>query len=295
MQAQQVKNTVIVPAGAKGGFVLRQPPAGDRATLQAHAIDCYRTFLRGLLDLTDNIVGGRTLAPADTVCRDAPDPYLVVAADKGTATFSDTANEVAAGYGFWLGDAFASGGSAGYDHKKMGITARGAFESVKRHFRELGRDAESDPFTAIGIGDMSGDVFGNGMLLSGHMRLIAAFDHRHIFVDPNPDAAASYAERKRLFALPRSSWDDYDRRVLSTGGGIYSRQSKSIRLAPEAQAVLAIDRAELTPPELIRAVLMAPATTMRVRPAPGIGPSHAAAASRMAATTAGAPFSWVTP
>ena len=259
MKAQQVKNTVIVPAGAKGGFVLRQPPAGDRATLQAHAIDCYRTFLRGLLDLTDNIVGGRTLAPADTVCRDAPDPYLVVAADKGTATFSDTANEVAAGYGFWLGDAFASGGSAGYDHKEMGITARGAFESVKRHFRELGRDAESDPFTAIGIGDMSGDVFGNGMLLSGHMRLIAAFDHRHIFVDPNPDAAASYAERKRLFALPRSSWDDYDRRVLSTGGGIYSRQSKSIRLAPEAQAVLAIDRAELTPPELIRAVLMAPA------------------------------------
>ena len=259
MKAQQVKNTVIVPAGAKGGFVLRRPPAGDRAALQAHAIDCYRTFLRGLLDLTDNIVGARTVAPADTVCRDAPDPYLVVAADKGTATFSDTANEVAAGYGFWLGDAFASGGSAGYDHKEMGITARGAWESVKRHFREIGKDAETDAFTAIGIGDMSGDVFGNGMLLSGRMRLIAAFDHRHILIDPDPDAAAAFAERKRLFALPRSSWDDYDRRHLSKGGGIYSRQSKSIRLAPEAQAALAIDRAELTPPELIRAVLAAPA------------------------------------
>jgi glutamate dehydrogenase len=258
MKAQQVKNTVIVPAGAKGGFVLRQPPAGDRAALQAHAIDCYRTFLRGLLDLTDNCVGERTVAPADTVCRDAPDPYLVVAADKGTASFSDTANAVAAEYGFWLGDAFASGGSAGYDHKEMGITARGAWESVKRHFRELGKDADSDAFTGVGIGDMSGDVFGNGMLLSERMRLVAAFDHRHIFIDPNPDAATSFAERKRLFALPRSSWDDYDRRLLSTGGGIWSRQSKSISLAPEAQAALAIERTELTPPELIRAVLAAP-------------------------------------
>jgi glutamate dehydrogenase len=258
MKAQQVKNTVIVPAGAKGGFVVRRPPAGDRAALQAHAIECYKTFLRGLLDLTDNIVGERTVAPADTICRDAPDPYLVVAADKGTATFSDTANAVAAEYGFWLGDAFASGGSAGYDHKEMGITARGAFESVKRHFRELGKDAGNDAFTAIGIGDMSGDVFGNGMLLAAQMRLIAAFDHRHIFIDPDPDAAAAFAERKRLFALPRSSWDDYDRRALSRGGEIYSRQSKAIRLSPEAQAALGIDRAELTPPELIRAVLAAP-------------------------------------
>jgi glutamate dehydrogenase len=258
MKAQQVKNTVIVPAGAKGGFVLKSPPTGDRAALQEHVVDCYRTFLRGLLDLTDNIVGTRTVAPRDTVCRDAPDPYLVVAADKGTATFSDTANAVAAEYGFWLGDAFASGGSAGYDHKKMGITARGAWESVRRHFRELDVDADRDPIRVVGIGDMSGDVFGNGMLLSGNLRLIAAFNHRHIFIDPDPDPATSFAERQRLFALPRSGWTDYDSKLISAGGGVYDRQAKSIRLSPQARATLGIEATELTPPELIRAVLRAP-------------------------------------
>lgn len=259
MKAQQVKNTVIVPAGAKGGFVLKSPPAGDRAKLQQHAVDCYRAFLRGMLDLTDNIVAGKNVGPGDTVCRDSPDPYLVVAADKGTATFSDTANAIAAEYGFWLGDAFASGGSAGYDHKKMGITARGAWESVKRHFRETGVDSQSEPFTVIGIGDMSGDVFGNGMLLSDQIRLIAAFNHRHIFIDPDPDPAVSFAERQRLFALPRSGWDDYDRELLSKGGGVYDRQSKSVSLSAEARAALSIDANALTPYELIRAILLAPA------------------------------------
>jgi len=258
MKAQQVKNTVIVPAGAKGGFVLKHPPPDDRARLQQHVIDCYRTFLRGLLDLTDNMVEDRPVAPAATVCRDAPDPYLVVAADKGTATFSDTANAVAGEYGFWLGDAFASGGSAGYDHKKMGITARGAWESVKRHFREIGLDSQRDPFTVVGIGDMSGDVFGNGMLLSEQIRLVAAFNHREIFVDPDPDPAIGFAERQRLFALPRSSWSDYDTGLLSRGGGVYSRQSKSIRLSPEARAALGIEDEKLTPPALIRAILCAP-------------------------------------
>jgi glutamate dehydrogenase len=258
MKAQQVKNTVIVPAGAKGGFVLKDPPQGDRVKLQRHVVACYRTFLRGLLDLTDNIVDDEPVPPPATICRDEPDPYLVVAADKGTASFSDTANAIAGEYDFWLGDAFASGGSAGYDHKKMGITARGAWESVKRHFREIGVDSQQDPFTAVGIGDMSGDVFGNGMLLSEQIRLIAAFNHKEIFVDPNPDAAVSYAERRRLFALPRSSWSNYDRQLISKGGGIFDRQSKSIRLSREACAALGIDDQELTPPELIRAILRAP-------------------------------------
>ncbi|MGD8339587.1 MAG: NAD-glutamate dehydrogenase [Gammaproteobacteria bacterium] len=257
MKAQQVKNTVIVPAGAKGGFVLKNAP-GDRAELSARVVECYKTFLRGLLDLTDNIVGNRTVPPPSTVCRDDPDPYLVVAADKGTATFSDTANAVAAEYGFWLGDAFASGGSAGYDHKKMGITARGAWESVKRHFRELGVDTQQEDFTVVGIGDMAGDVFGNGMLLSEHIKLIAAFNHRHIFIDPTPDPAKSFAERKRLFGLTRSGWDDYDQTLLSKGGGIYDRQSKSISLAPEARKALDIKASELTPPELISCLLKAP-------------------------------------
>jgi glutamate dehydrogenase len=257
MKAQQVKNTVIVPAGAKGGFVLKNPPE-DRARLQEHVIGCYRTFLSGMLDLTDNIVGNKTVAPALTVCRDEPDPYLVVAADKGTATFSDIANAVAADYGFWLDDAFASGGSAGYDHKKMGITARGAWESVKRHFREMGVDTQAEPFTVVGIGDMSGDVFGNGMLLSKKIRLVAAFNHKHIFIDPDPDPTQSFAERKRLFSMPRSGWDDYNDKLISKGGGIYDRQSKSIRLSKEARTALAIDSAELTPPELIRCILKAP-------------------------------------
>jgi len=257
MKAQQVKNTVIVPAGAKGGFVLKNPP-DDRGALQGFAVDCYCTFLRGLLDLTDNIVRNRTVAPPSTVCRDSPDPYLVVAADKGTATFSDTANAVAAQYNFWLGDAFASGGSAGYDHKKMGITARGAWESVKRHFREFDVDTARDPFTVVGIGDMSGDVFGNGMLLSEQIKLVAAFNHKHILVDPDPDPAQSFKERKRLFAKPRSGWDDYNQKLLSKGGGIYDRQSKSIKLSPEACAALGVDVSDLTPPELIRAILKAP-------------------------------------
>ena len=211
MKAQNVKNTVIMPVGAKGGFVPRRLPAGTREEVQAEVIACYQTFIRGLLDLTDNIVSGRIVPPPQVVRRDGDDAYLVVAADKGTATFSDIANALSAEYGYWLGDAFASGGSAGYDHKKMGITARGAWECVKRHFRELGIDTQKTDFTIAGIGDMSGDVFGNGMLLSRHIRLQAAFDHRHIFLDPAPDTAVSFAERARLFALPRSSWDDYER------------------------------------------------------------------------------------
>jgi glutamate dehydrogenase len=256
MKAQRVKNTVIVPTGAKGGFVLKNAPE-DGALLRQHAVDCYRGFLRGLLDLTDNVVGERNVPPPSTICRDPPDPYLVVAADKGTASFSDTANAVAAEYGFWLGDAFASGGSAGYDHKKMGITARGVWESVQRHFREIGIDTQTEPFTVTGIGDMSGDVFGNGLLLSPQIRLIAAFNHRHIFVDPDPDPARSFAERKRLFELPRSGWDDYDSKRLSKGGGVYDRKARSIRLAPEARAALGIDENELPPPELIRRILRA--------------------------------------
>ena len=258
MKAQMVKNAIIVPVGAKGGFVVKRGDPSNREQWLKAGVEAYKTFLRGLLDLTDNRVGDAIVPPPHVVRHDEDDPYLVVAADKGTATFSDIANALAAEYGFWLGDAFASGGSVGYDHKKMGITARGAWESVKRHFRELGMDIQTQPFTAAGIGDMSGDVFGNGMLLSPQTCLIAAFDHRHIFIDPDPDPAVSLAERQRLFALPRSSWDDYDRGALSAGGGIWPRSAKSIRLSPEAQHALDLPRASLTPQELMTAILRAP-------------------------------------
>jgi glutamate dehydrogenase len=256
MKAQMVKNVVIVPVGAKGGFVVKRPPTEREAFLK-EGVACYQTFLRGLLDITDNLVGGKVVAP-NVVRHDGDDPYLVVAADKGTATFSDYANAIAKEYGFWLGDAFASGGSAGYDHKKMGITARGAWESVKRHFRELGLDTQTQDFTVAGIGDMSGDVFGNGMLLSRHIRLVAAFDHRHIFLDPAPEVAASFDERKRLFDLPRSSWADYNPKLISKGGGVYPRSAKSIALTPEVQQALAVVAQNLTPNELISAILKAP-------------------------------------
>ena len=260
MKAQMVKNAVIVPVGAKGGFVVKQPPeSGDREELQKEVIECYRTFIRGLLDLTDNIVGGEVTPPRHVVRYDGDDPYLVVAADKGTASFSDIANGVAEEYGFWLGDAFASGGSSGYDHKKMGITAAGAWESVKRHFRELGRDVSSEPFTVIGIGDMSGDVFGNGMLLSREIRLIGAFNHREIFIDPDPDPESSWEERKRLFELPRSSWSDYDKSLISQGGGVWPRTAKVIELSDEAREALGVEKQRLTPNEVIRALLRAPA------------------------------------
>jgi glutamate dehydrogenase len=259
VKAQMVKNAVIVPLGSKGGFVCkRPPPASDREAFQAEGIACYSTFIRGLLDLTDNLVDGQVVPPRGVRRRDGDDAYLVVAADKGTATFSDIANGIAIEYGFWLGDAFASGGSVGYDHKKMGITARGAWEAVKRHFRELGLDTQTQPFTVVGIGDMSGDVFGNGMLLSPQIRLIAAFDHRHLFLDPNPDPAPSYAERQRLFALPRSSWSDYDRALISTGGGIWSRSAKAIPLSPEVRSWLGTAAIQLPPHELIKIILQAP-------------------------------------
>ena len=258
VKAQQVKNTVIVPVGSKGGFIPKNPPsASDRDAWMAEGIVCYKIFLCGLLDLTDNIVKGSVVAPKDVVRHDADDAYLVVAADKGTATFSDIANGVSADYGFWLGDAFASGGSVGYDHKKMGITARGAWEAVKRHFRGVGVNTQATPFTVVGIGDMSGDVFGNGMLLSDHIQLVAAFDHRHIFIDPTPDTARTLAERQRLFNLPRSSWDDFDKTLISPGGGVYARSAKSITLSAQARAALSIEREELTPVELLRALLQA--------------------------------------
>jgi glutamate dehydrogenase len=258
MKAQRVKNAVIVPTGAKGGFVVkRQPSAPDREAWIAAGIECYKTLISGLLDLTDNMVGGEVVPPPDVVRYDGDDAYLVVAADKGTATFSDIANALAVERGFWLGDAFASGGSAGYDHKKMGITARGAWESVKRHFRQLDIDTQSQDFTAVGVGDMSGDVFGNGMLLSEHIRLMAAFDHRHIFLDPNADAATGFAERRRLFALPRSSWADYDPKKISPGGGVFPRAAKSINLSEQARALLGIDAPRLAPNELIKAILRA--------------------------------------
>ena len=258
MKAQMVKNAVIVPVGSKGGFVVkRPPPGGDRQAQQQEGIACYQTFIRGLLDLTDNLVDGQVVPPSHVVRHDDDDTYLVVAADKGTATFSDIANAISQDYGYWLDDAFASGGSVGYDHKKMGITARGAWESVKRHFRELGVDTQSAPFSVIGVGDMSGDVFGNGMLLSPHTRLLAAFNHLHIFIDPDPDPARSFAERQRLFDLGRGSWDLYDPDLLSTGGGVFSRQAKSIRLSPEAQARFGLDRPVLTPAALISALLRA--------------------------------------
>ena len=258
MKAQNVKNTLIVPVGAKGGFVPKRLPASGREDIQREVIACYQTFIRGLLDLTDNIVRERIVPPPATVRRDSDDPYLVVAADKGTASFSDIANELAAEYGFWLGDAFASGGSAGYDHKKMAITARGGWECVKRHFRELGVDFQAQDFTVAGIGDMSGDVFGNGMLQSKHIRLLAAFNHQHIFIDPDPDVRAAFRERARLFALPRSTWEDYDRKLISKGGGIHSRQAKAISLSGEAQRMLGLSAASAPPQEVIRAILRMP-------------------------------------
>jgi glutamate dehydrogenase len=257
MKAQMVKNAVIVPVGAKGGFVIKRAPE-DRPEGVSEVAACYRIFVSGLLDLTDNIVDGEVVHPAEVVCHDGDDPYLVVAADKGTATFSDLANSVAAEYGFWLGDAFASGGSAGYDHKKMGITARGAWESARRHFYDLGVDLAEATVTAVGIGDMSGDVFGNGMLLSRHLKLVAAFDHRHVFLDPDPDPEKSYQERKRLFEMPRSSWADYDPEVISTGGGVFPRTAKSITLSPEVQAALGVESEVLPPEEVVRAILQAP-------------------------------------
>ncbi|BCJ34594.1 NAD-glutamate dehydrogenase [Actinocatenispora thailandica] len=262
VKAQMVKNAVIVPVGAKGGFVLKQAPAAsDREAFQAEGVACYKMFISALLDVTDNIEpDGTVVHPTDVVRHDGDDTYLVVAADKGTATFSDIANQIAIDYGYWLGDAFASGGSVGYDHKKMGITARGAWESVKYHFRELGTDCQTEPFTAVGVGDMSGDVFGNGMLCSETTRLIAAFDHRHIFLDPDPDPAASYAERRRMFDLPRSSWADYDASTISAGGGVWSRAAKSIPISGPARAALGLadDVTSLSPPELMRAILLAP-------------------------------------
>jgi len=259
MKAQMVKNAIIVPAGAKGGFVAKQLPVdADREAVAAEVQACYRIFIRALLDITDNLEGDRVIPAPGLVRYDGDDPYLVVAADKGTATFSDVANEIAMAAGFWLGDAFASGGTAGYDHKKMGITARGAWESVKRHFRESGEDIQQMPFTAVGIGDMSGDVFGNGMLLSPQLRLLAAFDHRHIFLDPQPDPAISFAERQRLFKLPRSSWMDYSAKLISAGGGVFPRSAKKIRISREVHRVLAIKEGHMEPNALVRAILKSP-------------------------------------
>jgi len=262
VKAQMVKNAVIVPVGAKGGFVVkgRTAPTADRDAVRAEGIDRYRRFVRSLLDVTDNVVDGAVVHPPDGVVYDDPDPYFVVAADKGTATFSDIANEIALERGFWLGDAFASGGSNGYDHKAMGITARGAWESVRRHARVLGKDLDTDDLTVVGVGDMSGDVFGNGMLLSPHLRLVAAFDHRHVFLDPHPDPAASFAERRRLFELPRSSWADYDAALISEGGGVHPRSAKTVPITPQVRDALGLDGTvtALRPDDLISAVLCAP-------------------------------------
>src|SRR5216684_2434940 len=258
VKAQQVKNAVIVPVGAKGGFVpKRLPPPSNRDAWMAEGTETYRIFIRSLLELTDNLDGDTIVPPDDTVRHDGDDPYLVVAADKGTATFSDTANAISAEKSHWLGDAFASGGSQGYDHKKMGITARGAWEAVKRHFREFGTDIQTVPFTAAGVGDMSGDVFGNGMLLSPTTRLVAAFDHRDIFIDPSPDPAISHAERLRMFSLPRSSWQDYNKSLISQGGGVFSRSLKAIPLALEVRALLDLDKPQVTPSEVMTAILKA--------------------------------------
>ncbi len=261
VKAQMVKNTVIVPVGSKGGFIVKRPPEGDdREAFQNEGIACYRMFINGMLDITDNLVDDQLVVPSGLVRYDGDDPYLVVAADKGTARFSDIANSIAAEHHYWLDDAFASGGSHGYDHKGMGITARGGWESVKRHFRALGRDCQSEDFTCVGIGDMSGDVFGNGMLLSEHTRLVAAFDHRHIFLDPNPDAASSFAERKRMFALPRSSWEDYDKSLISEGGGVFPRSTKSIPVTAQMREALGLkaDVEHLTPNEMMSTILRAP-------------------------------------
>jgi glutamate dehydrogenase len=260
-KAQEVKNSVIVPSGAKGGFVCKKlPDPSDREAYQGEVLTCYRMFIAAMLDVTDNLEAGQVVPPANVVRHDGDDPYLVVAADKGTATFSDTANEIAMSRGFWLGDAFASGGSEGYDHKKMGITARGAWESVRYYFSTLGVNVDTDEFTVVGIGDMSGDVFGNGMLLSRHIKLVAAFDHRHVFLDPSPDAETSFAERERLFGLPRSSWGDYDLALISLGGGVYSRSAKSIPITPQVRAALALPAGQtgMSPDNLISAILAAP-------------------------------------
>ena len=247
-----------MPVGAKGGFVCkRMPENADRETQQKEGIACYQIFIRALLDVTDNLVAGEVVPPKSVVRHDDDDTYLVVAADKGTATFSDIANAISVEYGHWLGDAFASGGANGYDHKKMAITARGAWESVKRHFRNLGVNTQQDLFTVVGIGDMAGDVFGNGMLLSDKIQLVGAFNHLHIFVDPNPDAAAAFAERQRLFDLPRSSWEDYSAELISQGGGVFSRSAKSIAISPEMQQLFGITEARLSPNDLIRAMLKA--------------------------------------
>ncbi|MCC8363421.1 NAD-glutamate dehydrogenase [Lysobacter sp. A6] len=263
VKAQMVKNTVIVPVGSKGGFYCKQlpDPSVNRDAWFAEGVACYQRFINGLLDITDNLSpDGKVINPANVVRHDADDPYLVVAADKGTATFSDIANAIARAHGFWLDDAFASGGSVGYDHKGMGITARGAWESVKRHFRAMGRDSQTQDFTCVGVGDMSGDVFGNGMLLSKKIRLVAAFDHRHIFLDPNPDAARTFKERERMFKLPRSSWDDYDKSLISKGGGVFPRSAKSIPVSAEARAALGIegDATAMSPAELLSAILKSP-------------------------------------
>ncbi|MDR1350234.1 MAG: NAD-glutamate dehydrogenase [Zoogloeaceae bacterium] len=254
LKAQMVKNVVIVPEGSKGGFVVRHPPE-DADALRQEAIACYQTFIRGMLDITDNIAGDAIVTPRRVICRDGHDPYLVVAADKGTATFSDAANKIAAEYGFWLGDAFASGGSAGYDHKKMGITARGAWEAVRRHFREMGRDIQNEEFSVIGVGDMSGDVFGNAMLLSPKIRLLGAFDHRHIFLDPDANAARGYKERQRLFRLPQSSWSDYDNSALGAGGGVFSRSARALVISEAARALLSLPDTRTTPNAVINALL----------------------------------------
>jgi glutamate dehydrogenase len=263
VKAQEVKNAVIVPVGAKGGFFAKRlpDPSTDREGWAKEGRASYREFISAMLEVTDNLKDGVVVPPPNVVRHDGDDPYLVVAADKGTASFSDLANEIAAEHDFWLGDAFASGGSVGYDHKAMGITAKGAWESVKRHFRELDVDTQSQDFTVIGIGDMSGDVFGNGMLLSDHIRLIAAFDHRHIFIDPNPDAKSSFEERTRLFDLPRSSWADYNTDLISDGGGVFNRALKAIPLTPQMKDALGHPRNHRIPhpAELIHAILQAPA------------------------------------
>ncbi|MEB3702944.1 NAD-specific glutamate dehydrogenase [Candidatus Bealeia paramacronuclearis] len=257
VKAQMVKNAVIVPTGSKGGFILKKAPQGDREAFMKEGVACYQNFIRGLLDITDNLVKGKVVSPANVVRWDEDDTYLVVAADKGTATFSDFANGVSQEYGFWLGDAFASGGSQGYDHKKMGITAKGAWESVRRHFREMGMNADEDPITVVGIGDMAGDVFGNGMLCSSHMKLVAAFNHMHIFIDPTPNPEISFQERKRLFELPRSSWADYNGSLISKGGGIFERRSKSVTLTHEIKHLLGLTQDSIHPDELVRTIMKA--------------------------------------